>query len=70
MKNSNYNLVKLLLRKLDDLWRLEKFYLKDARMHSCKDCERILKKIAAIDRTNADLLREELGKHIKGKKFD
>lgn len=70
MKDANYNLVKLLLRKLDDIWRLEKFYVKDAKSHACKDCQAILKKVIAADKANADLLRAEVGKHIKGKKFD
>jgi hypothetical protein len=69
MKNSNYNLVKLLLRKFDDIWRMEKFYVKDSRL-TCKDCQAVLKKIIAADKHNADMLRAELAKHIKDKRFD
>jgi protein-arginine kinase activator protein McsA len=70
MKNTNYNLVKLLLRKLDDIWRMEKFYVKDSKAHSCKDCHAILKKVIALDKQGAEMLREELARHIKDKDFE
>jgi len=70
MKNANYNLVKLLLNKLDDTWRVEKHYEADAHVHGCKDCQKILKKILADDKQHVEMLREELAKHIKKEKFD
>jgi hypothetical protein len=70
MKNANYNLVKLLLAKLDDSWRVEKHYASDAAKHGCKDCQRILKQILEIDQKHVEMLREELARHIKDKKFD
>lgn len=70
MKNANYNLVKLLLNKLDDAWRVEKHYAKDAKEMSCKDCQAILKKILDADKKHVEELRAELAKHIKGKRFD
>jgi rubrerythrin len=70
MKNGNYNLVKLLLNKLDDTWRVEKHYAKDAKAMSCKDCQAILKRILDADKRHVNMLRKELSKHIKGKKFD
>lgn len=70
MKNANYNLVKLLLRKLDDSWRVERHYEKDAEAMSCKDCQAILRKILDADRRHVDLLRKELAKHIKTKTFE
>jgi hypothetical protein len=65
MKNANYNLVKLLLNKLDDTWRVEKHYEKDAKAMSCKNCQAILKKILEADKLHVDMLRAELAKHIK-----
>jgi ribosomal protein L34E len=65
MKNSNYNLVKLLLRKLDDTWRIEKHYEKDAKESACADCLKILKAIRKNDEKFARLLRAELSRHIK-----
>jgi rubrerythrin len=70
MKNANYNLVKLLLNKLDDAWRVEKHYAKDARESSCKECQAMMKKILADEQRHVEMLRTELAKHIKGKKFD
>jgi len=70
MKNANYNLVKMLLSKLDDTWRVEKYYTGDAAELSCKTCQAILKKILADDQRHAELLRAELSKHIKDKNFE
>lgn len=70
MRNANYNLVKLLLNKLDDSWRVEKHYEKDAREMSCKDCQKILKRILDVDKKHIEMLRKELAKHIKAKKFE
>lgn len=70
MRNANYNLVKLLLGKLDDAWRLEKHYAKDAREMSCKDCQAMMQNILGDDAKHAEMLRAELAKHIKGEKFD
>lgn len=70
MKNSNYNLVKMMLSKLDDVWRVEKHYAKDAKSSSCQRCQRILDAILKDDEQHAKALREELAKHIKEKTFD
>lgn len=70
MKNANYNLVKMLLSKLDDTWRVEKYYASDAAELSCKTCQGILKKILTDDQKHVELLREELSRHIKDKRFE
>jgi IS5 family transposase len=70
MKNANYNLVKMLLTKLDDSWRVERHYAKDAAEMGCAECQKILEGILADDRRHIEDLRQELAKHIKGKKFD
>ena len=70
MKNANYNLVKMLLNKLDHTWRVEKHYAKDAREMSCKHCQAILKKILDADKRHIEMLRSELAKHIKTKTFE
>lgn len=70
MKNANYNLVKMLLTKLDDAWRVEKYYATDAAELACKDCQAVLRKILADDQKHVEMLREELAKHIKEKKFE
>ncbi len=70
MKNANYNLVKMLLTKLDDSWRVERHYAKDAAAMGCAECQKILEKILADDKKHIESLREELAKHIKDKNFD
>lgn len=70
MKNANYNLVKMLLAKLDDAWRVEKHYAKDAAESGCKECQKLLGEILEVDLKHADLLREELARHIREEKFE
>jgi len=70
MKNANYNLVKMLLSKLDDTWRVEKYYATDAAELSCRGCQAVLDKILADDQKHVEMLREELARHIKEKKFE
>jgi hypothetical protein len=66
MKNANYNLIKMLLAKLDDTWRIEKHYAKDAQESACTSCQDVLKKIHEADMKHVDMLRKELAKHVKG----
>jgi len=70
MKNANYNLIKMLLAKLDDTWRVEKHYAADAERHGCKSCAALMEKIAAEDQKHVAMIKEELERHIKDKKFD
>ncbi len=70
MKNANYNLVKMLLAKLDDTWRVEKHYVKDAELHGCKECRELLGKILEADKRHIEQLKQEIAKHIKGKDFE
>jgi hypothetical protein len=67
MKNQNYNLVKLLLSKLDTVWRIEKHYLNDVEDDSCKE---VLNKILEDDKRHIELLKAEISSHIKEGKFD
>jgi len=69
MKNANYNLVKMLLAKLDDAWRVEQHYSKDAAEHGCEECRQLLDKILAADKEHIELLRQELARHIKSDQF-
>jgi hypothetical protein len=70
MKNANYNLVKMLLAKLDDVWRVERFYSADADEMGCSTCRAIMDKILEQDRQHVEALRAELAKHISDEKFD
>ncbi|MBI4138806.1 hypothetical protein HY479_01510 [Candidatus Uhrbacteria bacterium] len=64
MKNTNYNVLKLLHNQLDDLWRIEKHYLKDAKKSKC-GCPGILKTMRADLKKNVEMLKKELGTHHK-----
>jgi len=70
MKNINYNLIKLLHGKLDDLWRIEKFYLKDAQKAKCGNCQKILKEIQKGTKRHLEILVKEIGSHYQKKKFN
>lgn len=65
MENANYNLIKLLLAKLDDAWRIEKFYAADAAKLGCDNCVALLQRILAEDEKHAEQLRAELAKHVR-----
>ncbi len=68
MKNCNYNLLKVLHGKLDNVWRIEKHYLGDAGGLDC-DCGNILKNIVDDDRKHIAQLEKELARHISDKTF-
>lgn len=70
MTNANYNLLKLLHNTLDDLWRLEKYYIKDAKEEGCSKCEEMLKAIKTDVEKHVGMLKEELANHIKEEKFN
>ncbi|TAL19389.1 hypothetical protein EPN90_03510 [Patescibacteria group bacterium] len=67
MRNENYNLLKLLHNSLDDQWRLEKHYLKDAKKCGCKSCSMLLGKLRNQLTVNIAALQKELAMHM-GKK--
>ncbi len=69
MTNANYNLLKLLHNTLDDLWRLEKFYIKDAEEEGCSKCKEILESIKSDISKHVALLQEELSAHVREGKF-
>lgn len=69
MTNVNYNLLKFLHNTLDDLWRLEKFYVKDAEEENCAKCKEILESIKADVERHIGMLKEELVNHVKEEKF-
>ena len=70
MKNFNYNLVKMLHAKLDDLWRIEKFYLKDAMKSKSKSCEKLFKEMQKDLKKEVKLLQQEIARHVSHKQFD
>lgn len=70
MTNANYNLLKLMHNTLDDLWRLEKYYIKDAEEEGCDKCKEMLESIRADIAKHVGMLKEELANHVKEGKFE
>ena len=69
MKNINYDLVKLLHMKLDSVWRLEKFYVRDAEEAKCHSTPG-LKQMLEDDKKHIKMLQEELKGRIEAGVFD
>lgn len=69
MKNINYDLLKLLHSTLDNIWRLEHHYVKDAEDAKCHSVS-AMKKILANEKENAKMLREEIKMRMDADIFD
>ena len=69
MKDINYDLVKLLTRKMNTIWCLEKFYCQDAAEADCESLD-TLKQILAAEKEHAKLLRKEIKKRIDAGVFN
>ncbi len=69
MKNINYNLIKMLHTKLDDLWRIENYYLRDAQKSKSTSCVKMFKVMQKDLKKHIDLLTAEIGRHMKNKQF-
>jgi hypothetical protein len=68
MKNHNYDLIKMLFAALDDSYRIEKYYLEDAK--ACPGCHEAFSKMKTdIDR-HIEMLKSELAKHAKEDALD
>lgn len=68
MKNVNYNVLKLLHNQLDDLWRIERHYQKDAKGCRC-GCAQLLKSMRSQLKKNVESLKKELAAHHKMNKL-
>lgn len=68
MKNVNYNVLKVLHSELDNLWRIEKHYLKDAKKAKC-GCVKLLKEIRKDAKRHVDVLRKEVAAHARTDKL-
>ncbi|MFA5936020.1 MAG: hypothetical protein WC787_04175 [Patescibacteria group bacterium] len=64
MKNTSYEVLKILHNQMDDLGRIERYCLKDAKDSPC-NCSNILKGMRVELKKNIDLLTEELDRHQK-----
>lgn len=69
MRNINYDLIKLLLLKLDTAWRLEKFYIKDAKEAKCHS-KTALEKILEDEKRHIEMILQEIKMRIDAGVFD
>jgi hypothetical protein len=69
MKNINYDLIKTLHSKLDNIWRIEKYYIKDANKVKCHSVP-AWKEILEDEKKHAEKLKKEIELRIKAKVFD
>jgi rubrerythrin len=69
MRNVNYNLVKMLLAKMDNAWRLENYYIKDAETDECPSLS-VFREMLEDEKRHIELLREQISKRCDTKKFD
>lgn len=68
MKNYNYDIIKMLFAALDDSWRIEKYYLEDAKQ--CSHCHDIFAKMKKDIDGHIEALRGEIIKHSKEDNFN
>lgn len=69
IKNINYDLIKLLHCKMDNAWRLEKFYCDDAKKESCKSLE-TLQKILDDEKQHVEMLKSKIKEKMEAGIFD
>lgn len=69
MNNVNYDLLKLLHSKLDNVWRLEKFYVGDAKKAKCQSVP-VLDDILKDEKKHVKMLHEALENKVKKNSFN
>lgn len=69
MQNINYDLIKLLHAKLDNVWRLEKHYLTDAKEANCHS-KTVLEQILEDEKKHIKMLQDEIKMRMEADKFD
>ena len=69
MKDINYDLIKLLLCKMNSAWRLEKHYCDDAKKAQCQS-HPVLQKMLEDEKRHIEQLRKEIEARVKAGVFD
>lgn len=69
MKDINYDLVKLLHKKLDTIAQLERHYIKDAEEARCHSAD-ALRQILTDERQHAEVLAQEISLRSEAGKFN
>lgn len=69
MKNINYDLIKLLHCKMDSIWRLENYYIKDAKDARCHSIT-ALEAMLSDEKKHAQKLIDEIKMRMENNLFD
>lgn len=69
MKNINYNLIKSLHNTLDDIWRLEQYYINDAEKAGCESVN-VLRSMLEERKKDADGLVASIKSRMDAGIFD
>ena len=69
MKDINYDLVKLLHKKLDTIAQLERHYIADAEKAKCHSVD-ALRRILEDERAHAEVLAQEISMRSEAGKFN
>ncbi|HEU4715276.1 MAG TPA: hypothetical protein VFS14_00410 [Candidatus Saccharimonadales bacterium] len=69
MKDINYDLVKLLHKKLDTIAQLERHYINDAVKAKCHSAE-ALRRILEDERAHVEVLAQEISMRSEAGKFN
>lgn len=67
MKNHNHDLIHQLSEDLDSLWRYKE-YKRNAK--GCRHCLHMWQRLEELDQAKVTLLREEIERHVKEKRFE
>lgn len=67
MKDWNHDLVQQLSEDLDSLWRYKE-YMKNAT--GCDHCTAMWKKFEEMDQEKAEMLKDEIVRHVKEDRFN
>lgn len=68
LKDHNFDLVHALSKKSSALWRCKNEYLKNSE--DCDHCQNMWSKIMEDDDKHAEMLKEEIKRHISEERFD
>lgn len=63
MSDLHHNLIQQLSELMDSVWRYDKYYKEDAS--ACPDCQTLWEKLKKRHEEDIEMLKEELGKHVK-----
>ena len=68
MKDHNHDLVQALHHVNDQNWRIEKYYMPNAKGEDT--CTKLWQQLLQDGKKHEQMLRDEIAKHVQEKRFD